>query len=100
SPAGNVLWAKQSVSPSVNNNACIAYAVITDAAGNPYITGFFNDTVNFGSHTLFSTQLNTMFLTKYDTSGNVLWTTQSSLNWQGMSLASDAFNHIYMAGNS
>jgi gliding motility-associated-like protein len=100
SPGGAVLWAKQSISPSVNTNACIGYAVVTDAAGNPYITGFFSDTVNFGSHTLYSTQLNSMFLTKYDTSGNVLWAKQSSLNWQGMSLASDAFNHIYMSGNS
>jgi len=97
SPAGNVLWAKQST-PNSFFSTCSSNCITTDGKGNPYITGNFMDTVQFGLHSLYSNLKGSVFLTKYDASGNVIWAKQSSPAWAGTGLASDGFKHIYMAG--
>jgi hypothetical protein len=99
SPSGNVLWAKQTLNGSANS-VCVGNSVITDNADNAYITGNFEDTVQFGSEVLYSPSKYSLYLTKYDTGGNVLWVKQSSTDWEGTALASDRLNHIYLAGFS
>src|SRR5258708_1594688 len=47
--------------------------VATDVYGNCYVTGYFTDTVSFGSDTLISTGSVDVFLVKYDSSGAVQW---------------------------
>jgi len=100
SPSGNLLWAKQSINNS-SASSCYPTAVITDCTGNPYITGYFADTVQFGSQQLHSTSpYYSAFFTKYDTNGNAIWAKPSSPGWEGSGLASDKFAHIYMSGVS
>jgi gliding motility-associated-like protein len=122
---GNALWARQSTCPA-NAITCniIPYdsisgdttyttfdnvssaAVTTDKAGNAYISGYFSDTVSFGSHTLVSSKkfITDAFLIKYSSLGNVMWIKQStskdSVNWMGNALSSDARNGIYLTGYS
>lgn len=98
SPSGNVLWAKQSTGNATSDGW--GFAVITDQEDNPYITGYFEDTLSFGSYTLYSRKVYTAFLTKYDTNGNLLWAKQSSPAWNGYGLASDKYNHIYLSGST
>lgn len=48
--------------------------VKTDAQGNIYVGGGFNDTISFGAITLISyASQATFFIAKYDPSGNALW---------------------------
>lgn len=94
SSTGNVLWAKQSINGS---GVCSPMSVITDKAGNSYITGYYRNTIQFGSHTLY-TPSTSVFLTKYNVNGNVIWAKQSSPGWYGTGLASDENNYIYMVG--
>ncbi len=96
---GNVKWAVQA---NTHNPAATpqAYSVVTDNIGNPYITGCFQDTINFGSASLICTYQD-IFLTKYDTSGNVIWAKEaedSNQTWVGYSLTCDTLNHIYLSG--
>lgn len=91
SPVGNVLWAKQST-----GSTCSAASVITDGI-NPYITGEFENTIQFDSHTL-SAPAYSIFVTKYDVNGNAIWAQQSSPEYIGTGLAADAYNHIYLTG--
>ncbi|HTB07488.1 MAG TPA: gliding motility-associated C-terminal domain-containing protein [Bacteroidia bacterium] len=107
-PNGNVLWAKQGNIPSSASGGS-GYSVITDKANNVYLTGYFRDTLAFGTDTLKEQVSRTgfgfygdIFLIKYDANGNILWTKESSntsdttWGWSGYSLSMDAYNHIYM----
>jgi len=105
---GNVLWAKQAnniSSSSFGNGASVA----TDASGNVYITGTFNDTLSFGAYTLISSPFQSafkgdVFLTKYDASGNVLWakqanmTTNTGSSSEATSIAIDGLGNVYITG--
>jgi len=103
SPQGTVLWARQSVNNGVNTlgsdySLGYGYSVIADHSGNAYITGTFQDSIAFGSHRLSSPGGYSVFFTKYDLNGNVLWAQQSSSGWSGTGLAVDDSNHIYLSG--
>jgi hypothetical protein len=100
SSSGTVLWAKQSTNHSATS-ACFESSLTIDKANNPYISGYFSDTVIFGSHALYAANSNIVFtlsLVKYDTSGNVDWAVESAQNWFSSGLSSDAYNHIYLTG--
>ncbi|HTB06923.1 MAG TPA: gliding motility-associated C-terminal domain-containing protein, partial [Bacteroidia bacterium] len=100
-PNGNVLWATQSTgigSPSSNS-------IALDHSGNAYITGYFEDTLKFGSNTLYPT-LGTYnaFIAKYDKNGNALWARQSvnrtnTSSARGVSVSVDALSNAYITGN-
>ncbi|HEY6162104.1 MAG TPA: T9SS type A sorting domain-containing protein [Bacteroidia bacterium] len=68
--SGNVVWAKKGGTPNKNDGA---YAIATDAAGNSYVTGYFQDTAAFGAFTLISSGMEDVFVVKYDMNGNELW---------------------------
>lgn len=79
---GNVLWAKQSQTPSEMSSA-IPFYLGTDDSNNIFMTGVFQDTVSFGNYTL-NTHYNAIygnnyniFIVKYNQNGNVLWAQQS-----------------------
>jgi hypothetical protein len=94
---GNVLWANSSVGFIGNGSS-----VSTDAIGNTYLTGNFQGSpITFGSYTLTNTGGLDVFLTKYDTNGNVLWAKNSvaaSGNSFGNSVSSDAEGNAYITG--
>jgi hypothetical protein len=72
-----------------------------DAAGDLYVTGYFQGTVTFGSTTLTASSNNTSFVSKVDANGNVLWAEQfgglSDGRFTGISL--DGSGNVYLSGN-
>ena len=106
--AGNVLWARQGDMPSTNCNS-VGNGVTTDAFGNVYITGGFQDSLSFGSTTLTNSFIaGDIFLAKFDQNGVPLWARQSvnhshnNYNYTrlgGNSVAADRLGNVYIAGN-
>jgi hypothetical protein len=80
------------------------YGICTDKENNIYTTGFINDTVKFGTTTLISArnQYYSIYWTKYDSNGNLLWAKQSYdldlMAWQSYTIESDASENLYLTG--
>ena len=94
--SGNVIWAKS----AGGNGFDFAYSITSDNAGNIYISGNYGDSaITFGSTILPITS--SLFLTKYDSSGNVIWATSggSSYGADGWSVATDPSGKIYLTGD-
>jgi gliding motility-associated-like protein len=71
-----------------------------DIAGDIYVTGYFAYQITFGAYTLMSGSPSTIFVVKYDASGNSLWA-KSAGNGNGdvaYSVATDAFGNAYVTG--
>lgn len=92
---GTELWAKKIGSATSNDEG---YSIAIDSSGNIYVTGTTNGGVdgfqNFGGYDV--------FLTKYDSLGNKLWTKQwgSSSDDYGKSVAIDNSGNIYVLGST
>ncbi|HYV92902.1 MAG TPA: T9SS type A sorting domain-containing protein [Chitinophagales bacterium] len=79
-----------------------AYSVITDVSGNIYMAGqFYSDSISFNSVTLLNDGYYDLFLTKFDSNGNVIWVKSDGGSGGGSagSIISDASSNIYMAGS-
>ena len=96
----NLAWAKSM--GGINNDESKGVAV--DGAGNVYTTGRFAGTVDFdpnaGVFNLTSVGSNDIFITKFDTTGNLVWAkciggTSDDL---GNSIAVDASGNVYTTG--
>jgi Secretion system C-terminal sorting domain len=99
---GNVLWAKNAILTTSSSSA-YPYSVSTDKMGNAYVTGYFNDTVSFGSYSIYSGNNYSIFLAKYDTNGTVLWATGAILasgasNIYGMAISTDYNGNSFVTG--
>jgi hypothetical protein len=97
---GNTLWANEiptDIIPSIFFPTDIRN-VYTDVNGYSYLTGSFNDTMDFGGgHVVTTTDSMDTFIARYDSSGNCL----GALNFgvaQGGAIASDAGGAYYTAG--
>jgi hypothetical protein len=97
SPNGKVLWA-------VNQGGAdpdAASSVAIDAAGNVVMTGSFRGTGTFGTGNSYqSSGLDDIFISKLDSSGNVIWSKKAGGTDQDVALAVtiDNSNNIYIAG--
>ncbi len=96
---GNVLWAKG----AGGNGGANASSVTVDNLGYVDIAGsFFGSTITIGSTILTNDSSGTMdiFLAKYDSSGNVIWSKSSGgiYNDYANSIISDQLGNIYIAG--
>lgn len=100
--AGKYVWAKPILSTAVGYGLSTAL----DAAGNPYITGYFGGTVDFNPGgtpvevipTGNSAQL---FVAKYSASGDYMWsrnTGSSGFTW-GDAMTVDESGNAYVAGH-
>ncbi len=101
-PLGNVLWAKAPGCGISGYNQ--GNAVVTDPAGNIYMTGDFVDSAFFGATTLVSQAGNDIFLAKYSAAGNPIWAKCAAMNYKnntgaGNSVAFDNAGHIYITGS-
>jgi hypothetical protein len=65
---GNFQWVRQ-----FSTNGFPALRVATDGGGNVYVTGDYQGFATFGTNILFSSNARFIFLAKYDTDGQVLW---------------------------
>ena len=99
--SGNLVWAKRTGGTSND----FGYAISTDASGNVYTTGIFQQTVDFdpgvGTFNL-SAYGNTydIFIQKLDVNGNFLWAKKMGYSGYdvGQAIATDAMGNVYITG--
>ncbi|HEY9046442.1 MAG TPA: SBBP repeat-containing protein [Ohtaekwangia sp.] len=92
---GKLLWVKSYGGKGFS----VAYVVALDAAGDPYITGFFQDVVAFGATKLKSgAPMFDMFVMKCDKNGEAQWAHQAGTEAMGYDLFIDDGN-IYLTGS-
>jgi hypothetical protein len=90
-PSGNFLWVKTAGGPGGDYSHCMA----VDGAGNSYVAGEIEQTVNFGGGvTLTSNGDNDVFIAKYNTNGGLVWAKK-----MGGSNKSDKALGICISGN-
>lgn len=98
-PSGNVIWAK-----SFGGFGAIGKAICLDPSGNIYIAGMYMYNMTFGSTTLTSvdttTNVGDIYITKLDSSGNVLWAKSAGghVGDGAYSIAADASGNVYITG--
>jgi hypothetical protein len=101
---GDFIWAKSFGSDGSENESL---DMEIDINGDVYITGFFNDTLDFdpgpGVFELYSkpsTSSDNIFITKLDSSGNFSWAATADGNGQsyGYSISSDFVGNVYVTG--
>lgn len=83
-----------------DNHPQVSLAVATDAAGNSIITGKFEGTVDFGGGALTSTSAFDIFIAKFDSSGNHVWSDSYGGIGEdnGTSVAVDALGNVIVTG--
>lgn len=98
--AGNFQWARAFGGFYIDN----AFSIKTDAAGNVYTMGSYNNTVDFdpgaGITNLYSEGSEDVFVQKMDAAGNFLWAQSLGGGGQdhGRSICVDAAGDIYTTG--
>jgi hypothetical protein len=98
--SGNFVWAKAFGGAGIENNPVI----VPDAAGNIYIAGWFQGTIDFdpgpGIFNLTSAGFDDIFILKLDASGNFVWALQmGSIDYDvAYSITLDASANIYTIG--
>src|SRR5439155_2148740 len=97
SSTGAHIWSKRF--GGIYDDVC--YGVAVDAAGNVFITGGFQGTVNFGGSSFSAFSAYDFFLAKYSASGAYLWsrTASGSGTEQGLGLAVDANGDVVVTGS-
>jgi hypothetical protein len=104
--SGNVKWGVTSHGLS---SSCWSEGIeaTCDKSNNVIICGVFGDTVTIGNDTLRSTSnlyVDDLYLAKFNSNGNLTWAWQSTApstnsgGSMGLTIATDKFNSIYMAG--
>lgn len=98
--SGNFIWAK-SVGGSAHD---WSYSITTDALGNVYVTGNFEETADFdpsiGTFNLTSNGFGDIFILRLDASGNFIWAKSvgGSAHDNGQSITTDALGNLYVTG--
>lgn len=95
--SGNVIWA----SKAGGTNQDVSYSLAVDNAGNPVITGYYNQTATFGTTQLVSAGGTDVFVAKYDGSnGNLIWANSAGSVSRDLSngIAIGASNSVYICG--
>ncbi len=94
--SGQVLWAKSAGSGGLD----YANAVCSDDQGNVYMTGWFQDTIEFGNTTLIAQAYCDLFIVKYNPGGDVVWAVRAGGGsiTQGKSISIDRSGNIFICG--
>ncbi|MCK9480975.1 MAG: SBBP repeat-containing protein [Bacteroidia bacterium] len=97
SQAPKTSWASQSTGG--NNN--VSTGLVVDKDGNTYITGYFSDTVHFGSYELVCKGMSDVFVAKVDKDGNYLWAISAGGSRQDIpnDIAVDDTGNLYIIGS-
>jgi len=94
--SGNWLWAKNARESPYD----YGHGIDVDASGNSYVTGYFYNSVTFGSTTLTSSGGADIFVAKLDSSGNWLWANNAggTSDECGNGIAVDDSGNSYVTG--
>ena len=93
---GNLQWLKTGAAPFIDRGLGVG----ADSQGNIYAIGQFSDTITFDqTHT--NNQYNSIFIIKYDPSGNEQWFRKIGGSIQNIAydIALDAADNIYLTGD-
>jgi hypothetical protein len=90
-------WAVGGLSGAGDNNN----SIVTDSAGNSYITGSFNLHATLGGFQLFSFGTTDVFVAKLDSAGNWLWAVRGGGSGDeiGNDITLDTQDNIYVTGS-
>lgn len=94
---GNLNWVKQMGGSGRDQG----YAITTDDDYNIYLTGIFQDTLNFDGILLVSRGDYDIFIAKLDITGNTIWVNQAGGTGEdlGLSITADSFENVYVTGS-
>jgi gliding motility-associated-like protein len=101
-PSGNFIWARSMGGEMFD----VGHSIAVDKGGNVFITGYFNETVDFdpgpGIYNLTSvTGCSAIFLCRLDHAGNFVWAKNVN-GWgnhnMGYSIALDEYSNVYFTG--
>ena len=94
--SGFLQWSKY----AGGNNGNGITGLAADENDQVYITGYYSDTINFGSTALTGAGLQNIFTAKYDTGGQLLWakTTGGTYADQANSITVDGAGNAYITG--
>ncbi len=91
------VWGRQGTTNSDPQVRCIA----ADSKGNVYTSGYFEDSISFGTYHLTS-PLADVFLVKYDSNGNIIWVRQSNTlggsGYYQCAVVTDSGDNVYISG--
>jgi hypothetical protein len=95
-PTGAHVWSKRFGDASEQT----VQGVAVDQAGNVYIAGYFEGTVDFGGGALTSAGLRDVFVAKFEPDGSCIWSKRfGDTNYQAANaLALDSFGNVVIAG--
>lgn len=94
---GNLLWAKKAGNSSYN----VSTGLTIDSDNNSYISGAYFNSITFGNLPQLVSQGNQdVFLTKYDATGNAIWSKSNGgiYNDFGFALTSNQSNEVFLTG--
>ncbi len=97
SPEGNLLWVKKM--GGISNDA--AFGVAADYKGNAYVIGDFQGFAAFGNNVLTSRGNKDVFVTKYNSNGDIIWSNRAGSNQEdlGLGIATDNEEGCYITGS-
>ncbi|MBK8251668.1 MAG: SBBP repeat-containing protein [Polyangiaceae bacterium] len=95
---GNHQWSKRFGDANIYQEG---FDVAVDSAGNVFLTGYFDGSINFGGAGFMSGGLTDIFLAKFDAAGNHLWSKSFSAPspQYGASLAVDSMGNVVLLAN-
>lgn len=88
------------VAASGGGGSDVGNAIAVDAAGNSYVAGYFSGTATFGTNTLVSAGNTDIFITKHNSSGQLLWARRAGGPGYDTAkgIAVDALGNCYVTG--
>ncbi len=101
-PEGNLHWARRSdiipSPPFLSNGKLNATSLSTDANGNVYLAGNFENALTFSGTTLTAANTRDAFVVKYSATGSFLWATNAgnSLYNEGANIKPDFNGNAYL----